>query len=1374
MYAGALSDDTVIIYDSGIVAWSIQDRHYSERKKMNNSAKRVWVLGNMSSKLSAFTTRALPACLLAVLALWSMDAKAATFYVDAARADNSGTGLSWAVAKKTIQAGIDAASSTDAVWVKTGTYIETITMKSGVALYGGFAGTETSVEKRNILANQSTLNATTLATRYHVVTMNGLTNARVDGFTIQGGMANGSGQDVMGAGIYCNNLNNTNTIINCLIIANVATNYGSGIACLTASSPLISTCVFLGNGVNQSPLLLSAGGGALYCSASSPTVVNCTMGANYASANGGGVYCAAASSPAFTTCIFYANVATQQAGLSSAMGGAVYCNASAPSFSGCAFSGNSTANNLLGSGAGGGAVYLAANSPATFTNCLFSGNYTGASGGGAVYCTGSAPGFVNCTISSNSSATSSANGGGVFLTGTSKAVFKNTILENNTKYGIYEGDAGSDPTVSYCLFNNNPNGNYWDNDTGSSLSPASLNALSGNGGNVAADPKFVMDSIDGIHGTWTAAPTVTNGMSTLTDAAASYPPNNGLLGQMLNANTTQRQQWSIIGNTATTITIWGDVSSLAPTGSAYKIADYHLGYGSSAIDSGTGAGAPSVDVEKSPRPVDMPGVGGAGLSFDIGAYEAQLVYHADAARPDDSGDGLSWATAKRTIQAAIDASASPHQVWVKGGGGAGVTYAEAITMQTGVALYGGFAGHESVLARRNSAINMTNINATTALSSYHAVTMDSITNARVDGFYILGGRADGTGTNGLGGGIYANNLDDTNMVSGCTIVDNGSVDGGGIACISASPTVTNCVISGNSALGNGGGVLCESSSSPALVNCIIAGNVAVNGGGIACDAASPAVINCTIGGTTVTGHGGGVFAANGSSPTLQNVIFEELALHAIYEADAASDPAINHCLFFNNPDGDYFDEATTTLAGATAINALAGNDNNVDGDPGLMMNGLAAFAGKWTAAPSYSVATMQTTLTDAGGMYTPNALVGRLVVPKTGVRQQFLIVGNTNSTVIVAGDASALATSGDAYALVDYHLSDLSAAVDSGGPGPEVPTLDLDGKARPVDISGLGADGTGTAFDIGAYEAQSFPLSVLSIVRVGGSAKNTATVDFTVTFSKAVTGVGTDDFSLKTTGVSGASLASVSADTGATRTVTVNTGTGEGYIRLDLVDNDTIIDATSAPLGGTGTGNGNFTTGQTYKIDKTLPTGTVIINNNRSATNTPNVTLALTWDDGANGSGVSRMRFSDDGSHWTTWEALAASRPYTLPAGDAHKTVRVQFLDKANNRSATYSDYILLDTTPPTGSIIINNGAVTTTTQSVTLGMTWSDGAGAQVSRMRFSDNGSTWTPWTPPTPTLTHILPLPNGYHTVRVQYLDGAGNYSLVYNDYIKLALP
>ena len=184
-------------------------------------------------------------------------------------------------------------------------------------------------------------------------------------------------------------------------------------------------------------------------------------------------------------------------------------------------------------------------------------------------------------------------------------------------------------------------------------------------------------------------------------------------------------------------------------------------------------------------------------------------------------------------------------------------------------------------------------------------------------------------------------------------------------------------------------------------------------------------------------------------------------------------------------------------------------------------------------------------------------------------------------------------------------------------------------------------------------------------------------------------------------------------------------------------------------------------------------TGSVVINNNRSATNNLQITLALTWG-GGSGTGVVRMRFSDDGSHWTAWQSLAATLPYTLPAGpDGHRTVRVQFLDKLNNKSAIFSDYINLDTVLPTGTIIINGGALSTPTQAVSLGLTWAD-AGAGVSRMRFSDDGAHWSAWEPPTTPRAYALPLAvTGYQTVRVQFRDGADNVSTTYNDYIKLII-
>ena len=116
--------------------------------------------------------------------------------------------------------------------------------------------------------------------------------------------------------------------------------------------------------------------------------------------------------------------------------------------------------------------------------------------------------------------------------------------------------------------------------------------------------------------------------------------------------------------------------------------------------------------------------------------------------------------------------------------------------------------------------------------------------------------------------------------------------------------------------------------------------------------------------------------------------------------------------------------------------------------------------------------------------------------------------------------------------------------------------------------------------------------NVTSIVRADPDPTAAASVNFTVTFDIAVTGVTTDDFVVTSTGsIAGASVSSVSGS-GTTYTVTVNTGTGSGTIRLDLVDNDSIV-AGAAPLGGIGAGNGNFNTGEFYTVDRAGPTVTI-------------------------------------------------------------------------------------------------------------------------------------------------------------------------------------
>ncbi|MFZ5908650.1 MAG: amidase domain-containing protein [Chloroflexota bacterium] len=105
---------------------------------------------------------------------------------------------------------------------------------------------------------------------------------------------------------------------------------------------------------------------------------------------------------------------------------------------------------------------------------------------------------------------------------------------------------------------------------------------------------------------------------------------------------------------------------------------------------------------------------------------------------------------------------------------------------------------------------------------------------------------------------------------------------------------------------------------------------------------------------------------------------------------------------------------------------------------------------------------------------------------------------------------------------------------------------------------------------------------VKSITRASPNPTGAASVDFTVTFSEPVTGVGIDDFALTTVGVSGAAVSGGSGGND-TYTVSVGTGSGNGVIRLDVIENASITDLESNPL------YGGFTNGQAYTIDRSSP-----------------------------------------------------------------------------------------------------------------------------------------------------------------------------------------
>jgi autotransporter family porin len=309
-------------------------------------------------------------------------------------------GKSWGTAFPTIQAGIDAVGKQGGgeVWVAKGTYYPTtgndrnatIQLRSGVAVYGGFVGTETRLEQRDWQQNQTILSGdigrkdVRTDNSYHVVT--GADNALLDGFLISGGYA----MDAAGSRPP-----------------------GPPSSPLPPGSP--------GVGTPQGPLAGGPAGGRREMPGSGP--IHTTPDAILSGQNrsfGAGMLnfqCA----PTLRNCTFQDN----QAG----KGGAVY-NMVSQSFP-------PRRDTALPS--------------PLFIDCRFLDNHARARGGAIANDLGTSPTLRGCTLLKNSC---DDKGGAIYNDfGCSPTLVQCLLAENRaTSAGAIGNDGGSSPRISHCTF----------------------------------------------------------------------------------------------------------------------------------------------------------------------------------------------------------------------------------------------------------------------------------------------------------------------------------------------------------------------------------------------------------------------------------------------------------------------------------------------------------------------------------------------------------------------------------------------------------------------------------------------------------------------------------------------------------------------------------------------------------------------------------------------------------------------------------------------------------------------------------------------------------------------------------------------------------
>ncbi|HEX8351801.1 MAG TPA: Calx-beta domain-containing protein [Pyrinomonadaceae bacterium] len=254
---------------------------------------------------------------------------------------------------------------------------------------------------------------------------------------------------------------------------------------------------------------------------------------------------------------------------------------------------------------------------------------------------------------------------------------------------------------------------------------------------------------------------------------------------------------------------------------------------------------------------------------------------------------------------------------------------------------------------------------------------------------------------------------------------------------------------------------------------------------------------------------------------------------------------------------------------------------------------------------------------------------------------------------------------------------------------------------------------TGGAFTLyGGFFAPGQGTSVLSVARASANpAVQNSSVGYTVTFNSPVTGVDAADFMLTTAGVTGASVTGVTG-AGATYGVTVNTGTpasAGATLRLDVVDDDTITDAGGDLLGGTGVGNGNFTSGEVYTVNPITARANAARVSEPPAGTTP-LLFTVTLSSPATNSVSVNYATADGGATPATGGAACGgavdyettSGTLNFSAGQQVKTVSVDVC--ADAASGESDETLLLNLSGATGGNVQVAQATGTITQGTTPG----------------------------------------------------------------------
>lgn len=291
-----------------------------------------------------------------------------------------------------------------------------------------------------------------------------------------------------------------------------------------------------------------------------------------------------------------------------------------------------------------------------------------------------------------------------------------------------------------------------------------------------------------------------------------------------------------------------------------------------------------------------------------------------------AGNGTTWTDAYDDLQDALTIAASGDQIWVAAGtytpDDAGGDPNATFQLKSGVALFGGFVGHETVRENRNPSLNKTILSgdlnnndgpdfSNTQDNSFHVVTGSGTDGSAVlDGFTVTGGYADGGNDDNRGGGMFTARGSPT--VRRCVFVANWSgFDGGGMYNVDLSePHVTDCLFMDN-VTDRGGGMFNRSGSDTHLVRCRFLGNEGRRcGGGMFNENSGPDVMDCVFARNVTDpvigdSRGGAIYYRGGSSE-LANCTFAWNVANqrggAIYLTNSST-VGMSNCVVWGNSAG---------------------------------------------------------------------------------------------------------------------------------------------------------------------------------------------------------------------------------------------------------------------------------------------------------------------------------------------------------------------------------------------------------------------------------------------------------------------------------------